>query len=196
MTIDWTKPVETTEDPPRPVRVLADDAHGAWPIVGMIDGLIVRITVEGKSSNGCFCIRNVAPKPVLREIWVNCYDPRHFEPGVHPTKELADHYSRTGREACIRLAWNSDGSPVESELLPEYMAMMTQDREACAATAEALQAEVDDLKTTQTDALAFMASSKPVVDAAVEYFSLHISSENLKRAQALEEAVRAWKNRV
>jgi hypothetical protein len=122
MTIDWTKPVETTEDPPRPVRVLSPhgpDEH--YPIVFAIEGCR---GIEIAKRNGEVLgeppmhLRNVAPpkpEPVLREAWVNCYDPKRFDPGVHPTKDAAERYARSWREACLKVAWMSDGSPVPGE---------------------------------------------------------------------------------
>ncbi len=68
--IDWTQPIETTETPPRPVRVLATDAFGAWPIVCMIGGLVFRFTASGVCADGQITLRNVSPpkpEPVLRE---------------------------------------------------------------------------------------------------------------------------------
>ena len=84
--IDWTQPIETTETPPRPVRVLATDIDGSqFPIVAAILGLgdtrLGRCANDGEhillTSDGMAVrLRNVAPpkpEPIMHEGWVRLY---------------------------------------------------------------------------------------------------------------------------
>lgn len=77
--IDWTKPVETDEENPRPVRVLCTDCKGLYPVVLAVsslnnsDGLNDSVIIERRplSGLGSPAIRNVRPKPVKYSGWVN-----------------------------------------------------------------------------------------------------------------------------
>jgi hypothetical protein len=109
--IDFAQPVETTETPPRRVRVLFDkDGSAAAVHVGEY--------ILSLGSPHLPALRNVAPpkpEPVLREAWVNCYAPDNII--GHATREEADRKGRPeAREACLRVAWMSDGSPVPGEI--------------------------------------------------------------------------------
>lgn len=182
MTIDWTKPVETTEYPPRPVRVLATDVEGDYPIAVKIGDCRYFYNVDGSAFSAGSVIRNARrdavlrnvaapkPEPVLEEGWVNIA-PNNGDwsnDGIHEVaarnamvwktqdyalKEAAIMYDVI---ATVRIAWMSDGSPVPGEghtnCWANYNLMLT-DRDHWKATAEALQAEVERLK--------------PVVKAAV-----------------------------
>jgi hypothetical protein len=50
MTIDWNKPVETCEEPPRPVEILTTKVRGKYPVFGHIgdsDNTVYRWTLGG-----------------------------------------------------------------------------------------------------------------------------------------------------
>jgi hypothetical protein len=126
--IDWTKPVETTEDPPRPVRVLFDrggrpeavhinDNHTA-PSFNLF--AIEHIGAGVNATRGMYSIplRNVAPpkpkpEPVLREAWV-AWDSDGMETIWNSEKDAADR-ARHLRGVYVRAAVMSDGSPVPGE---------------------------------------------------------------------------------
>ena len=114
-TIDWTQPVETTEDPPRPVRVLATDRPGDFHVVVMhTDGAISTHTLHGTPiyEGGCR-LRNVAPpksEPVMIDFWINLYPT--FSGLPFGTEEQANSNATANRVECRRVAWMSDGSPV------------------------------------------------------------------------------------
>lgn len=90
--IDWTKPIETDEADPRPVRVLATDLDGTvhhiavaiadrYPMCGTtlhhvsVFGDVLRANAEGEKIR----IRNVRPKPVKRNVIVKVRQNRHGE---------------------------------------------------------------------------------------------------------------------
>lgn len=67
--IDWTKPVQTSEDPPRPLRVLCTDrADDFRPVVctGINDGALFTFRLDGRfllsDDPACFDAQNV-PEP-------------------------------------------------------------------------------------------------------------------------------------
>ena len=67
MTLDWNKPIETAEDPPRPVRVLATDTGGTHPIILMVEKyLYYAAPDETRCLPACgphsLHLRNVTPK--------------------------------------------------------------------------------------------------------------------------------------
>ena len=125
--IDWTKPVETTETPPRPVRVLATDLAGLYPVIGIIrdssgSDFNWRFTYEGRTTTtrrlveGDIALRNVAPKPVLHEAWIALYD-NGYRTVVSTQK--GPFSVEVAAVEVRRIVWNSDGSPVESSDLSE-----------------------------------------------------------------------------
>jgi hypothetical protein len=127
--IDWTKPVETDEDPPRPVRVLCTDFKAkGFPTMCAVDygdyEMHALFSNEGWDTQKVMRLRNVAPKPepVLLEAWVNCYAPDNII--GHATREEADRKGRPeARKACLRVAWMSDGSPVPGEMDPVRLSL-------------------------------------------------------------------------
>jgi hypothetical protein len=220
MTIDWTQPVETDETPPRPVRVLCTDLdNDRGPVIAALYDpahgceAVHSFLGSGDHVLGRFAIRNVAPKPVVEmfERWVNLY-PNGSSGVIHSRKEDADNTTRGGRRIdCRRIVWNSDGSPVEDDLLAEYKA----DRDHWKAKAEVLQAEIERQRVAHDDHLnrmmeqvnganyyrklseekvealqAEVGSMKPVVDAAVA----GVDSFNRRGLLRLIEAVRAYQN--
>ena len=79
MTINWDLPIETTETPPRPVRVLFD-RDGVFSGAVFISHLVyVKYHEDAFRAvgdvvlAGNVTLRNVPakPAPVLRECWVN-----------------------------------------------------------------------------------------------------------------------------
>lgn len=76
--IDWTKPVETDEDKPRSVRVLATDMGGSHPVAVAYIGNPPMLACYTDCGQGWHAdisarylkpLRNVRPKPVKREGW-------------------------------------------------------------------------------------------------------------------------------
>ena len=121
MTLDWSKEIETTEDPPRPARVLATDGPCAkFPVIAVIGNAFHReFSVDGRQDEAAHVIplrlRNVAPKPVRHEAWINLYSDRNIKGTVQNTEREADDIAREGRVECRRIVWNSDGSPVDDD---------------------------------------------------------------------------------
>ena len=119
--IDFSKPVETDEDPPRPVRVLATDvAIPQFPIAVVVPPTGVF------AYNGCGeCryadqprIRNVAPpKPIIWTQWVALYADgcTEFVDGPNGPFGFAGTQLRVEH-----IQWMSDGSPVPGEDEPLY----------------------------------------------------------------------------
>ena len=92
MTIDWTQPVETTEDPPRPVRVLATDIDDTLHPVGVWypdAWKMVRYRIDGCTGARFPTLRNVAPpKPAAKAVAnvaeTSCTTCRWFNSGFLP----------------------------------------------------------------------------------------------------------------
>jgi hypothetical protein len=121
--IDWTKPVETTETPPRPVMVLY--ALGNDTPYGFVVFNITRehadefwlMTDENRPT-----LRNVAPpkpEPVMYERWVTVWgDGALYGPFTsRPVEHMAG-------SQIIHFTWMSDGSPVPAS--PEQFDQMRE----------------------------------------------------------------------
>lgn len=120
MTLDWTKPIESDEAEPRPVRVLASDFKSkGFPYMCAVDygdhEEYALFSAEGLDTLCVMRLRNIKPKPVLREAWLNLYSDPKIHPTMQTTKRGADDVAREGRVECRRIAWMSDGSPVDQE---------------------------------------------------------------------------------
>lgn len=215
MTIRWDLPVETTETPPRPVRVLATDLAHTLRIAVAIEGMGTQVypcREDGAVCGTFLSLRNVPAKPVRHEAWVNLYSCGLIG-SLYANSKDADAAAAAypDRVECRRIAWNSDGSPVEGDRIAEYkadrdwlsqkysemitdrdhwrakaeymeagcvqwkakaeamsveLALMTQDRDACAVQA-------DDWKSKATQAPADAVDEhdqmRPVVEAAVAW---------------------------
>jgi hypothetical protein len=130
--IDWSNPVETTEDPPRPVRVLATDRPGGFTTVCMFDdGEVFLATPGGETDREAFpdsdanpgtpcgvhlTLRNVAPpkpEPVLRERWFTLNEDGTF--GGWVSEHEANLYASRDCVSRLHHRWMSDGSPVPGE---------------------------------------------------------------------------------
>ena len=176
MTIDWTQPCETTEDPPRPVRVLCNGGDVEACILGgelwWIDPSNELCWRQGDNDDGDYVnitLRNVAPpkpEPVLIERWATVWGDGAFY-GPFKSRPLAE---LRGSQV-IRLAWMSDGSPVPASPAQfdhmREMAKMIQERDEWKANAEEalslLRMANDRVEALQDE----VACMKPVVDAAV-----------------------------
>jgi hypothetical protein len=194
MTIDWTQPVETTEDPPRPVRVLFD--KDGRPEAVRIDCILFGLTENTIRLGGkLVTLRNVAPpkpEPVLMEGWLNLYSDQNIKPTMQDTKREADDIAREGRVECRHVTWMSNGSPVPAS--PQQfdqmreMAKLIQERDGWRAKAEdalsLLRTANDRVETLQVD----MKRMTPVVDAAV-IWERHFSHQ---AADRLVVAVRIY----
>lgn len=163
MTIDWTAPCETDEDPPRPVRVLATDLAGTYPVAISIErpyaaGVKLHlINWDGSDPYSNVRIRNAKPKPVLHERWVNLTADGGLC-GPYPTQQTADRYANmmtTPRIECRRTAWMSDGSPVPGG---EYLSLKAAE----------LEAERDALNSQLAEAREEITALQQVVDEAVD----------------------------
>ena len=219
--IDFTQPIETDETPPRPVRVLATDGPCAkFPVIAVVGNAFHReFSLDGRQDEAAHVIplrlRNAPAKPVRHERWVCLYADGTMGVDRHTREECEGNARESYPLAEIRrIAWNSDGSPPESELLPEYMAMES-DRDHWKGTVESLLAEIERQRVAHDDHLnrmmeqvnganyyrklseekvealqAEVGSMKPVVDAAVA----GVDSFNRRGLLRLIEAVRAYQN--
>jgi hypothetical protein len=203
--IDWTQPIETTETPPRPVRVLATDLAGLYPVAGIIhdstgSDFVWRFTADGRTTatrqlvEGDVHLRNVAPpkpkpKPVLREAWV-AWDSDGMETVWSSEKGAADR-ARHLRGVYTRAATMSDGSPVPGE--DDYVgmmgkiAMLEQQRDS-------LKAEIAHRERWLGDARAEVLRMKPVVDAVVAWFDSFPLWMMEGREGRLADVVRVYQN--
>ena len=203
--IDWTQPVETDETPPRPVRVLATDTEGDWPVVFVIGDQLYACNLEG-TEGACAQthwsmppLRNVPAKPVRHEVWCvlrNTGGLECWKDENQARKYAIDHpnvYAETRR-----IVWNSDGSPVSgADAGPEYwmnrFTEMTAERDAWRSKAEALQTDLSSVTAEALRADAIINRMKPVVDAAVALSEAHFLTST-QHFEALNAAVRAYKN--
>ena len=189
--IDWTKPVETDEDPPRPVRVLFTDSGLAYATE--VDGILWHLDINGNprchdTDGRPITLRNVPAKPVRHEAWVNLYGNGAMT--KHHDKADAELFGvEPGRVECRHLVWNSDGSPVTSHLQnavdqpTDRVVEIAAERDAWKLAAHAQQERADrmyekvqELEATVlhreaycADARAEVLRCKPVVDAAVAW---------------------------
>lgn len=115
--IDWSQPVETCEDPPRPVRVLCTDGPGKYPVVGLMGDIgpnswtLVGIHDLALPDN-IFNLRNTRQQ---HTVWVNAFPGENGTPSgiVYRTRHEADIYATRDRIACIQLTFREgDGLPV------------------------------------------------------------------------------------
>jgi hypothetical protein len=180
--IDWTQPIETTETPPRPVRVLATDRIGICPIVVMFEnGDIVAVPLNGCGANN-LRLRNVAPpkpEPVLMERWINLYSNLSgIAPALFRSESQALEIGRQWEEFIRphRLAWMSDGSPVPGGDDPTRYGVCETCVEKAVKRCDELVAERDSLKadleyrtTLHHRQMAELERMRPVVDAAVAW---------------------------
>ncbi len=105
--IDWTKPVKCSN---------GMDAEPLFDANGSVRACLVGSVVYSHSAFDRLILRNAPPpkpEPVLREAWVNCYAVDNVV--GHATKGKADMNVSRNREACIKIAWMSDGSPVPGD---------------------------------------------------------------------------------
>ena len=205
--IRWDLPVETSETPPRPVRVLATDFKAkGFPYLCAVDygdhEAHALFSAEGWDTQRVMRLRNVPAKPVLLEAWISLYSDGRSPSKFFKTKEACENATlKTGRAECRRIVWHSDGSPVTSDA-PD--APWKENSEYWKAKAEALQAEVAQEKRNvltlvktvarQEEAARSHAQwldrTRPVVDAAVA----GVDSFNRRGLLRLIEAVRAYQN--
>jgi hypothetical protein len=221
MKIDYRAPVVAVGGgESKPVSIYFDE-HGV-PCFARLEDRTFTInpaTDQCEHRGAIYDLRNVAPpkpEPVLREAWINCYDPARFEPGVHPTPDAAERYARSGREACLKVAWMSDGSPVpgenvwiKREVVDSEIGRITAERDALRIDLEsriqestetrkviaALTADRDKWRDNANDALDELNAANdrqeqmvPVVEAAVVW-ERHFSAQASER---LVGAVRAY----
>lgn len=108
--IDFTKPVETVTGLPVEV-VFTDGRDKEYPVAAYIGDRLNpdRFTAEGKyysNSTSDNDLRNVAPKPLEAEIYVNVY--KNNDGGLrmadnHPTRKIADNRASLNRVGCIKI---------------------------------------------------------------------------------------------
>ncbi|RAU21062.1 hypothetical protein CU669_15000 [Paramagnetospirillum kuznetsovii] len=225
MTIDFTNPVETTETPPRPVMVLYalgnDTPYGfvVYNVTKTATDEFWLMTDENRPD-----IRNVPAKPVLIEGWSNVmsFGERHgslpFSMGrVYPTRELAAAY--LDDDDCyvttIKVAWHSDGSPVEEDdtFVAQHLRKCIADRDHWKAKAEALDRDLEsrilecgaawercqqwEAKAikAQADAGGIINRMQAVVDAAVAWVNeRETGTMPWEYANKVMFAVRAYQN--
>ena len=161
--IDWTQPVETTETPPRPVRVLCTDNEGrGYPIAVSIDGWTAVFNNEGETpQRGYPALRNVAPpRPeVKRRVVRSPIAHDSYLAGMRDgfedadrqsarldlmrheligTQDQRDEWKRKAEErSAIITSMESHRRSVEEDLVE-----MAKQRNTWKAKAEALQADI------------------------------------------------------
>jgi hypothetical protein len=118
--IDWTKPVETVETPPRPVRVLASDfKSNGFPYMCAVDygdhEAHALFSAEGWDTQRVMRLRNVAPKPVVHEAWIALWGDGECSPAYVSYDACLRAHANTDRPEIRRIVWSSDGSPVDQE---------------------------------------------------------------------------------
>ena len=185
MTLDWSKEIETTEDPPRPVRVLFDP-RGVASAADM-DGQLWWVTVDGDAiyrvGGGQINLRNVAPPkpvPVLLEAWVVWTNDGRIDIAYSREASAKERVKSWGG-VYARAAAMSNGSPVPAS--PEQfdqmreMAKLIQDRDEWRTKVEALQAEAALAEHKRLLALA-------LADERECYANLEIAEADLSAAQA------------
>jgi hypothetical protein len=196
--IDWTQPIETTETPPRRVRVLFDKDGAFAGAVYIYDDLhTVRGVRACRPGYDSIPLRNVAPPepgPVLREAFLHLY----ADGGVAVT------YVRTSAAPAVEVRhekWMSDGSPVPGEdktaeykadrdwLSQKYQDMIAE-RDRWKAQCEGWAAKATEWTLERDSLKAEVERMKPVVGAAVG----GVDSFNRRGLLRLIEAVRAYQN--
>lgn len=161
MTIRWDLPVETTETPPRPVRVLFDKDGAFAGAVYIYDDLH---TVHGvracRPGYDSITLRNVAPpkpEPVLREAFIHLY----ADGGVAVT------YVRSSAAPAVEVRhekWMSDGSPVPGEDAAWKRVHEEYVTHAC-ATIDELRVERDQWKAKAKEALSLLREANDKCDS-------------------------------
>lgn len=122
--IDWTKPVQ--DHTGRIYTILTTERPYEYaPIVAMRDdGLVVLAAMDGtartvsarqacpESDVGSLVLRNVQPKPVRREGWINVYPHSWSEPSrkIWRTVADADVAAADARIACVKIEWEEPGN--------------------------------------------------------------------------------------
>ena len=211
--IDWTKPVETDEDPPRPVRVLGEITGQANRHIiaiyrrGVAVEVLYQVNDRGEVQGaGGLILRNVAPKPepVLREAWINLY-PRGLD-GTFGSKAFADeHADDRNRLECRRITWMSDGSPVPGEMDPVRLSLdnikLRTDLDRLRQEQEKTEARIaefhdslewDELIAERDRLKAEVERLKPVYDAAAAWCRWYERNfvTNISQVTTLIDAVR------
>lgn len=149
MAIDWTKPVEGE---------FGDTRRRLYPLMDALGDVIAvddLSRVWRLDSPDCPRLRNVAPKPVRHEAWINLYaDGQACAWGL---LEDATTAARADRVECLRIVWHSDGSPVAEDCTGHGIPFEAYGRQAdeegwedqlrnSAALVSVLQEELDALK--------------------------------------------------
>lgn len=160
-TIDWTKPVEAKINgkyrPAMMLYELGNDAPYCFAVtvIANITAMFSMNDPEAKT------LRNVAPpkpKPVLLEGWLNLYQDKSLKGTLCATKREADDVAREDRVECRRIAWMSDGSPVEEDpvrygVCETCVEKAVKSADEWRTKAEAIRVEVDRLRTDRNACL-------------------------------------------
>jgi hypothetical protein len=211
--IDFTQPIETTETPPRPVRVLFD-ANGevyGFDIETNLWGICSdMVSACRRDDNGMgthfITLRNVAPpepEPVLREAWV--WWASSGKATVSLNEEWCIHQRTVECGVYARVAVMSDGSPVPGGDDPVRYGVCETCVEKSVRRCDELVAERDSLKRqakeddVQIEHLHSRIAAlkdevermRPVVDAAVAWV---MGTTGLSAYGKLSDAVRAYQS--
>lgn len=143
MDIDWTKDVEGEfGDTRRRLYPLKNDLGD----VVAVDDLT---RVWRLDSPDCPRVRNVAPKPVRHEVWVNLYRDgsartagRTEKDAIHVNAQMYGHMQDDGCIDRRRIVWHSDGSPVLDEDQQKIVLLLSSKT----VEVESLKQERDELK--------------------------------------------------
>jgi hypothetical protein len=104
--IDWTKPVETDDHNHLPVEILFD--KDKVPRYVEINGAPYHLDTDEAvcwSYSSVLMLRNVRPKKVKREGWVNVYPGCNMGYKVWPSEDIAKVVATTGCVATTRIEW-------------------------------------------------------------------------------------------
>ena len=183
--IDWTQPVETDEEPPRPVRVLCVDGHDPnYPVIFITSGTLLAASLEGRdviwpdgSPRPHYRLRNVAP-PENR--W-----------GFKEMK--ADRDKWKAEAECLAAEWDRQidlRNCVVDELRSE-VGQLKRDNAALVKDIASLGTERDRLSKIVNDDTLFNRM-RPVVDAAVAWAEAHPAANAMRLWQRVLDAVRAY----
>lgn len=192
--IDWTKPVETDENPPRPVRVLATDGPCAkFPVIAVVGNAFHReFSRDGLQDEASHVIplrlRNVAPKLV-------------------PVEADRDHWKAKAEALQVEVhQLSSAGLIVEMKAEVKRLAAENEALQADVARMKPFYRDVEALSTkhgievTGLDAQILrledeIQAMRPVVDAAVAWVLPELRGSYAGDTQRLIETVRAYQDR-
>lgn len=149
--INWTQPVETSEDPPRPVRVLCTDAPAPCHVIALVGRDILRLPLYATHIPGSSIpLRNVTPKLMEED---EGFTLRKQTVATQTAESDRDYWKAKAEETFALLKSRNDAYDLVLRDAEHWM------REAKYCERRVVKA--------QADALEDHDRTKPVVDAAI-----------------------------